>query len=133
MDNVSPEVRSRMMASIRQRDTKPEMIVRRLVHSMGYRYRLHVRGLPGSPDLVFPKSRRVVFVHGCYWHRHRCRKATTPSSNVEFWQEKFEQNRTRDRKAVRALRGRGWEVLVVWECQTKRLDWLGDKLGRFLA
>ena len=132
MDIVSKQTRSRLMSAVRQRDTKPEMVVRRMVHGMGYRYRLHVAELPGSPDLVFPRLKKVIFVHGCFWHRHRCKKATTPATRTEFWMDKFEKNKKRDRKNVQRLRQMGWQVLVVWECQTKRTDWLREKLSTFL-
>ena len=127
------KVRSRIMAAVPQRDSKPEMVVRRLVHAMGYRYRLHVRDLSGSPDIVFPSLSKIIFVHGCFWHRHRCRKATTPATRKRFWFEKFEQNRARDRRNNRTLRRQGWDVLVVWECQTRRPEWLKTRLREFLA
>ena len=110
--------RSRMMSSIRGKNTRPERILRSLLFARGFRYRLHVRGLPGSPDLVFPKRKAVVFVHGCFWHRHvGCRYATTPSSNVGFWQTKFDANVSRDKRVTRQLREEGWRVFVVWACQ----------------
>jgi len=121
------------MSRIRGKDTKPEMIVRRLVHAAGYRYRLHRRDLPGCPDLVFPGRGKVVFVHGCFWHRHRCRYGRPmPSTRKAFWKRKLEANRARDRKNRRALRRQGWDVFVVWECQTKRPDWLLPRLVNFL-
>ena len=133
LDVVSSKVRSRMMAAVPRCDSKPEMVVRRLIHAMGYRYRLHVRDLSGSPDLVFPSLSRIIFVHGCFWHRHWCRKATTPATRKRFWIEKFEQNRARDRRNNRTLRRHGWSVLVVWECQTCRPEWLEPRLAEFLA
>ena len=133
MDIVSRRTRSRMMAAVPQKGSKPEMIVRRLVHAMGYRYRLHVRELPGSPDLVFPRLHKAIFVHGCFWHRHRCRRATTPATRRAFWLRKFEDNRARDRRNLRALRRQGWKVLVVWECWTPRKEWLAERLFSFLA
>ncbi len=133
MSQPTSKVRSRIMAAVPQRDSKPEMIVRRLVHAMGYRCRLHVRDLLGSPDLVFPRLSRIIFVHGCFWHRHRCRRATTPATRKRFWLEKFEQNRARDRRDNRALRQQGWKVLVVWECQTRKPEWLETRLAEFLA
>ena len=130
--------RSRMMSSIRGKDTWPERTLRSLLFARGFRYRLHVRKLPGSPDLVFPKHGAVVFVHGCFWHRHEgCRYITTPRTNEEFWQRKFLDNVDRDRRHVEALRTLGWRVAIVWECalkhsveDTARLveEWLhGDK------
>jgi len=133
MDIVSASKRSRMMAAVPQRDTAPEMVVRQLAHRMGYRYRLHVRELAGSPDLVFPRLKSVVFVHGCFWHRHRCKRTTTPATRKAFWADKFEQNRARDRRNNRALRRAGWRVLIVWECWTRRPEWLKERLARFLA
>ncbi len=132
MDVVTTTIRSRMMAAVPQKDSKPEMVVRRVVHGLGYRYRLHVRSLPGSPDLVFPRLEKIIFVHGCFWHRHRCKRATTPATRQDFWLEKFDQNRARDRRNNRSLRRAGWDVLVVWECWTKRGEWLTDRLIRFL-
>jgi len=120
-DVVSKEVRSRMMAGIRGKDTKPEMIVRRVLTAAGVRYRLHRRDLPGAPDLVMAGRRTVIFVHGCFWHRHEgCRYAKLPSSNAEFWRAKLESNVERDRKAVADLLATGWRVLTVWECATRR-------------
>lgn len=116
-DTVNEAVRSRMMASIRGQDTKPEMTVRRFLHSKGFRYRLHARSLPGSPDLVLSKYRLAIFVHGCFWHRHvGCRYATIPDQNREKWQRKFDQNVERDQRNIDQLLESGWRVIVVWEC-----------------
>lgn len=116
------ETRSRMMSSIRGRDTKPEMVVRRYVHQSGLRYRLHDRRLPGTPDLVFPKYRLALFVHGCFWHRHSgCANSVHPKSNAEFWQTKLQGNVARDRRNEERLLRLGWRVRVVWECQTQDL------------
>lgn len=116
-DIVSPAVRSRMMSNIRGKDTKPELVLRKALHARGFRYRLNARDLPGSPDIVLPKWRAVLFVHGCYWHRHPgCPKATMPSSNVAFWREKFAQNVARDRRNLADLMDLGWRVGIVWEC-----------------
>ena len=110
-----------MMSRIRGRNTKPEIVLRRALHHRGLRYRLNARKLPGSPDIVLTKWKTVLFVHGCYWHRHvGCQKATTPSSNVEFWEKKFRQNITRDSKNIRDLLDLGWRVGVVWECAIGR-------------
>ena len=133
VDIVSPSTRSRMMAAVPQADSTPELVVRRVLHAMGYRFRLHRRDLPGSPDIALPKYRKVVFVHGCFWHQHGCRKTTTPSSNVDFWYDKFAQNKSRDRRNRRELKEMGWESLVVWECQTRKTDWLYEKLIWFLS
>ncbi|RMD95836.1 MAG: DNA mismatch endonuclease Vsr [Bacteroidetes bacterium] len=117
-DTVSPEVRSRMMAAIKSRDTKPEVVVRSFLHKAGFRFRKNVKDLPGRPDIVLPKYRTVVFVHGCFWHRHEgCRYATMPKSNKGFWREKFAANRKRDQTVRNKLFAMGWRVMVVWECQ----------------
>lgn len=132
-DVLSPEQRRYNMSRIRGKDSKPEMVVRRLVHGLGYRYRLHHRDLPGCPDLVFTSRRKVIFVHGCFWHRHRCRYGRPmPATRRRFWQAKLEGNKARDAKNRRALRRCGWRVLVVWECQTKDLEKLADRLVAFL-
>lgn len=116
-DIVTPEVRSRMMSRIRGRNTRPEVVLRKALHRRGFRFRLNAKKLPGSPDIVLPRWKTVLFVHGCYWHRHPgCRKATTPSSNVEFWAKKFRQNVERDARNIRDLQEAGWRVGVVWEC-----------------
>lgn len=118
-DNMTPEQRSERMSRVKGAGTGPEMLVRRLVHRLGYRYRLHRRDLPGSPDLVFPSRRAVIFVHGCFWHRHEdpsCKLARLPKSRLEFWRPKLESNRVRDRKNQARLRRSGWRVLVLWEC-----------------
>jgi len=110
-----------MMSGIQSKNTKPEMLVRRYLHAQGFRYRLHTRELPGSPDLVLPKYHVVIFVHGCFWHRHAsCRFATQPASNIERWETKFQSNLERDAKNMAALQAKGWRVLVVWECELKR-------------
>jgi len=108
------------MSRIQGKDTKPEMVVRKLVFAMGYRYRLHGKNLPGKPDLVFPGRRKVIFVHGCFWHRHRCKYGRpTPQNRKAFWAEKFKSTVVRDRKNIHELKKLGWDVLVVWECQTR--------------
>jgi DNA mismatch endonuclease (patch repair protein) len=116
MDTVDKATRSRIMASVGQRDTGVEMVLRSALHRMGLRYRLHVRSLPGSPDIVFPRYRAVVFVHGCYWHAHGCHRSTIPKSSNGFWAEKFTANKLRDAKKEAALLGAGWRVMTVWEC-----------------
>ncbi|WP_287597528.1 very short patch repair endonuclease [Thermomonas sp.] len=117
VDVVDQAARSRMMSGIRGKDTKPELAVRSALHRAGLRFRLHAK-LPGKPDLVLPKYRTVVFVHGCFWHRHEvCRYATTPASNAEFWRDKFAANVSRDAKVVEQLESQGWRVLVIWSCQ----------------
>jgi DNA mismatch endonuclease (patch repair protein) len=122
------------MARVRGKNTQPELIVRKLVFAAGYRYRLHVRGLPGSPDLVFPSRKKVIFVHGCFWHRHdNCQRASTPKSRVEFWNEKFERNKRRDKSTLETLIQTGWQVHVVWECELSNREDLEKKLRSFLG
>jgi DNA mismatch endonuclease (patch repair protein) len=122
------------MSRIRGKDTKPERVVRSLLHREGFRFRLHVRELPGRPDIVLPRHRAVVFVHGCFWHRHPgCPRAFTPSSNVEFWQKKLAANPPRDAANEKALRETGWRVVVVWECETKDAETLRARLLDALA
>ena len=116
MDTVDSKTRSRIMSSVRQKDTGPEWLLRSALHKAGLRYRLHVRKLPGSPDLVFPRFRAVIFVHGCYWHSHGCYKTTVPKSRREFWQRKFSKNRSRDERNIMLLKKCGWRVMTVWEC-----------------
>lgn len=116
VDSLSPEARSERMSRIRGRDTRPELVVRRYLHTAGFRYRLHRRDLPGKPDIVLPKYRTVVFVNGCFWHSHACQKGRIPSTRSEFWAAKFESNRRRDRKNRRLLRKAGWRVYTIWEC-----------------
>ncbi len=119
-DIVDAKRRSRIMSRIRGRDTTPELVVRRMAHRLGFRFRLHRKDLPGRPDIVFPRFRAAVFVHGCFWHRHNgCRFAYTPKSRVAFWNEKFKKNIAHDRRSEEALRNLGWRVLVIWECETQ--------------
>lgn len=135
MDTLTREARAERMSRIRGKDTKPELIVRRLVHAMKYRFRLHRRDLPGSPDLVFPSRRRVIFVHGCYWHRHpdpECKLARLPKSRLDFWLPKLEGNRQRDLGNLDALDRLGWGVLVIWECELKNVASLEIKIRTFL-
>lgn len=123
VDVMTPAQRSRMMASVRGEHTLPELRVRSFLHACGLRYRLHVSGLPGRPDLVLPKYRTAVFVHGCFWHRHDgCRFAAMPSTRVDFWQRKFEANRERDRRVREMLEHSGWRVIVIWECETRDVE-----------
>lgn len=133
MDTLTPSERSKRMSLVRGKDTKPEMLVRRIVHGMGFRYRLHARNLPGSPDLVFRGRRKVIFVHGCFWHRHgTCENTRWPKSRLSFWRPKLEQNHRRDETNKRRLRRLGWKVLVVWECQLSKLPQLTSRLRAFL-
>lgn len=125
--------RSANMRAIRSKGMRPELAVRSLVHKMGYRYRLHKKDLPGRPDLVFPSRRKVIFVHGCFWHAHKhCKAAHLPKSNLEYWGPKLERNRTRDRENIEGLNADGWESMVVWECEVKTQDELEKRLLDFL-
>lgn len=134
MDTLTTAARSERMSRVRSKDTKPEMIVRSLVHRLGYRYRLHDRSLPGNPDLVFPSRGKIIFVHGCFWHRHgiRCEYTRWPKSRLDFWRPKLDRNHQRDKVVKRELRKLGWRVLVVWECQLKNRDKLAGRLSAFL-
>ena len=133
MDAFSTEERSEIMRAVRSTDTSAEMIVRRLTHRLGYRYRLHRRDLPGCPDLVFPGRRKVIFVHGCFWHQHQgCKRARRPASNSEYWEKKLNRNIERDRTHLVALAAQGWEALVVWECELRDLGVLANRLTAFL-
>lgn len=125
MDNISKEDRSRVMAAVKQKDTKPEMKVRSFLHKNGLRYRLHDNKLPGKPDLVFPRFRTVLFVHGCFWHGHsdeQCKLSRIPKSNVKFWKDKILANRQRDEKNIKRLQELGWSVVVIWECQLSNCE-----------
>ncbi|MGG5283850.1 very short patch repair endonuclease [Pseudomonas viridiflava] len=125
---MTSKISSRMRA-VKRSNTKPELVVRKLLHSLGLRFRLHVAGLPGTPDILLPKHRTVVFVHGCFWHRHpNCRYASTPKTNHDFWTLKFSANVQRDAKKEELLRSLGWRVLIVWECETKATDTLRRRL-----
>lgn len=129
MDVVTREKRSAMMANIGSRNTRPELAVRRAAHQLGLRFRLHRRDLPGSPDLVFPRRKTALFVHGCYWHRHSgCKYAYTPKSNVEFWLNKLQTNVVRDTRVRQELEDGGWNVVVIWECETKDAKIITDVL-----
>lgn len=132
MDTRSPAQRRRIMQSVKSKDTAPEQVVRRLLHGKGYRYRLHLKTLAGSPDLVFPGRRKVIFVHGCFWHAHGCSKGLPPKSRLDYWGPKFDANRERDARDVHALETAGWKVLIVWQCEMRALDSLTAKLVGFL-
>ncbi len=132
VDTLTIEQRSERMSRVRSKDTKAELAVRRLVFSMGYRYRLHRRDLPGSPDLVFPSRRKVIFVHGCFWHRHPgCGRM--PKSRQDFWEPKLEANRQRDERNMTALRDDGWDACVIWECELKDMAEVEGRIRRFLG
>lgn len=122
------------MSRVKPKDTLPEMRVRKIAHALGYRFRLHRRDLPGQPDLVFPRLKLVLFVHGCFWHRHLgCKKASTPKSKVEFWEKKFARNTARDAENIAALRQLGWQVNIIWECETKNSAKLREKIAVVIA
>lgn len=132
-DTLSKKERSKRMSLIRGVDSGPEIKLRRLVYGMGYRYRLHDKGLPGKPDLVFKSRNAVIFMHGCFWHRHKgCSLARLPKSKLDFWKPKLEENRKRDIRNQRKLRSLGWRVLVVWECELSDMDKVSKKVRKFL-
>ena len=133
VDVLTPKQRSYCMSRIRSTDTKPELVVRRAVHAMGYRFRLHRRDLPGRPDLVLPRHRQLIFVHGCFFHRHRCKYGRPlPKTNAQFWAKKLAGNVERDRRNLRKLRRDGWAVCIIWECMTRQPNRLLKKLEAFL-
>ena len=133
MDNIPPSERSEIMSRVRAKNSRPEMLVRRLVFSAGYRYRLHDRKLPGCPDLVFRGRRKVIFVHGCFWHRHEsCALARMPKSRLDFWEPKLTANKERDARHRKQLATEGWHVLTVWECELKDTERLKRNIRRFL-
>jgi DNA mismatch endonuclease, patch repair protein len=133
-DTFTKSQRSRIMAAVKSKDTTPELLVRRLVHSLGYRYRLHVRSLPGCPDMVFPRLMKVINVNGCFWHLHKCPRCRVPSSKRQYWTAKLQRNANRDKENQRKLRRNGWRVMVIWECQisAKLLPRLKSKIISFL-
>ena len=132
-DNLTVHQRSACMRAVRSRDTTPEMVVRQVVHALGYRYSLHRKNLPGKPDLVFTSRNKIVFVHGCFWHVHKCRHGKiSPASNTEYWQSKRQRNAARDKEHLRSLRAANWKVLVVWECWTRDIPTLSQRLVDFL-
>lgn len=137
-DTLSPADRSERMSRIRSKDSKPEMVVRRLVHGMGFRYRLHRKDVPGKPDLVFGRRKKVIFVHGCFWHRHNdsaCKLARLPKSRLDFWLPKLERNAQRDAENSAQLEALGWDEMVVWECEVSKpnLSILQDRIREFLC
>ena len=129
-DAVSKAVRSQIMSNVPQRNTSPERLVRSFLHRLGYRFRLHRRDLPGSPDIVLPKHRIAIFVHGCFWHQHRgCRKSRRPASNTDYWNPKLDAIVLRDKKKIRELKALGWQVIVVWQCEAQNIKSLSRKLA----
>jgi DNA mismatch endonuclease (patch repair protein) len=133
MDNRSADSRSRLMARVRSKNTKPEIEVRSLLHKLGYRFRLHRKELPGKPDIVFKRRRKAIFVHGCFWHGHGCRIGKLPKSNLEFWQDKIERNRKRDAEKRSELEKLGWSIDEVWQCEIKDNQKLTERLQKFLG
>ena len=134
VDHVDRTKRSLIMGAVHSKDTTPELAVRKIVRRLGYRHRLHVVALPGRPDLVFPTQKKVVFVHGCFWHRHRkCRYASSPKTRRKFWEAKFAANVTRDRRTKRELKRMGWDVFTVWQCELKKVERLTGRLDDFLS
>ena len=133
-DKITPQQRSALMSRIRSKDTGPEMTIRQLIYSMGYRYRLHTKDLPGKPDLVFRPKKKVIFVHGCFWHGHNCsRGGRIPKANTEYWSNKLSRNIERDRRNQEALLSLGWEILIIWECDLKDPDKLIFRINRYLS
>lgn len=132
MDTRNPEQRRRIMQAVKGKDTTPEMVVRRLLHAQGYRYRLHRKDLPGTPDIVFPSRRKAIFVHGCFWHSHHCPKGRPPKSKAHYWGPKLASNVERDARKLAALHEAGWQTITVWECETRRFDELRVRLQHFM-
>lgn len=131
VDFLSPSERSERMSRIRSSNTAPEVALRRAMHAIGFRFRLHSKGLPGKPDIVLPRHKTVIFVHGCFWHRHSgCKIATTPKTNTEFWVEKFDRNVVRDARTREQLEGLGWRVIVVWECELRSANQVAGAVRR---
>jgi len=133
MDRVSQATRSKIMSAVHTRDTGPEIVVRSMTHRLGYRYSLTRSDLPGKPDLAFVSRKKVIFVHGCFWHAHSCKYGKLPKSRLDYWEPKIAANRARDHRQTGRLRRGGWSVMVVWQCQLKRKDALEMRLRRFLG
>jgi len=133
VDTLTPKQRSAAMSAVTSKNTAPEILIRKLLHGLGYRFRLHVKELPGSPDIVLPKRKCVVFVDGCFWHGHTCKRGRPPTSNSEFWQRKIGKNRERDNRVRRELRKCGWRVLTVWQCETRDKSRLAHRLTRLIS
>ncbi len=132
-DVYSKKKRSKIMSMVKEKDTKPEKVVRSLIHSLGYRYRLHRKDLPGKPDIVFKKYKKVIFVHGCFWHDHQCdRGKRIPKSNTQYWLDKKRKNRIREKKNIKLLKSMGWDCLIIWECEIKNLGEIQSRITSFL-
>lgn len=132
MDTIDPKRRSQLMSRIRSKDTKPELAVRQILHRLRYRFRLHRKDLPGRPDIVLPRHRKIILVHGCFWHGHTCRLASKPKSNEGYWTGKIAKNKERDARNLAALEEAGWTVLELWECDVRKLEGLEDRLAAFM-
>ncbi|MCS6497135.1 very short patch repair endonuclease [Burkholderia thailandensis] len=132
MDTITPAERSALMSRIRSVNTRPEIAVRSILHRLGYRFRLHRKDLPGRPDIVLPRHRKIVLVHGCFWHGHTCRLASKPKSNEGYWSTKIQANRARDARNLEALTQQGWSVLELWECEVRKLEGIEEKLRAFM-
>ncbi|RIV63261.1 very short patch repair endonuclease [Burkholderia pseudomallei] len=132
MDTITPAERSALMSRIRSENTRPEIAVRSILHRLGYRFRLHRKDLPGRPDIVLPRHRKIVLVHGCFWHGHTCRLASKPKSNESYWSTKIQANRARDARNLEALIQQGWSVLELWECEVRKLEGVEEKLRAFM-
>lgn len=133
MDTISPAARSALMSKIRSKDTKPEKVIRSLLHNLGYRFRLHRKDLPGRPDIVLPRHRKIILIHGCFWHGHDCKLASKPKSNCDYWARKIAGNRERDTRNAVLLEQKGWQVLELWECEIRKLDGIEARLQEFMA
>ncbi len=133
VDTRSPEQRRRIMQSVGQKNTGPEVAVRKALHALGYRFRLHAKRLPGKPDIVFASRRKVIFIHGCFWHGHGCSKGHLPKSRQDYWKPKIEANKTRDERTVNELKKAGWESLVLWQCEVALIDEAVTTATRFLG
>lgn len=133
MDSLTPAERSRQMATVKSKNTKPELIVRKLVFSLGYRYRLHAKRLPGKPDIFFTGRKKAIFVHGCFWHRHpKCHLARLPKSKLDFWLPKLDGNKKRDKIKIKSLMELGWQPLIIWECELKDISSLSKRIKLFM-
>jgi DNA mismatch endonuclease, patch repair protein len=135
-DKLTPDRRSRNMGNIRSKDTTPEIIVRKVTHRLGYRFRLHRKDLPGKPDLVFPARKKIIFVHGCFWHQHEdpsCKISRQPKSRRDYWIPKLQRNVERDKEHLKTLISQGWSVLIIWECEVRDVDRLANKISEFLS
>lgn len=131
-DHVSKEKRSNIMKKVRGKNTSPELLVRKIIYSLGYRYRLHGKDLPGKPDIVFRWRKKVIFIHGCFWHAHGCKKGQPPKSNLPYWIPKLQENKIRDQDNIKSISAMGWSALIIWQCEIKSKDELIDKINSFL-